>query len=69
MASVAVDTVRKALGVGVIFAQFMTKDIASSYDIPCVQVDLETGSTILNYIGDTRYMYIRVLRTSKSFVF
>ncbi|XP_020079963.1 subtilisin-like protease SBT3.6 isoform X1 [Ananas comosus] len=54
VASVAADTVRKALGVGVIFAQFMTKDIASSYDIPCIQVDLETGSTILNYIGDTR---------------
>ncbi|GJM99343.1 hypothetical protein PR202_ga16434 [Eleusine coracana subsp. coracana] len=38
--SVAVETVKKGRGAGVIFAQFLTKDIASSFDIPCVQPDI-----------------------------
>jgi hypothetical protein len=54
-ASVAVETVRKARGVGVIFAQFLTKDIASSFDVPCVQVDYQVGTAILAYTTSMRY--------------
>ncbi|KAG2644781.1 hypothetical protein PVAP13_2KG377100 [Panicum virgatum] len=53
-ASVAVETVKKARGVGVIFAQFLTKDITSSFDIPCVQVDYQIGITILAYTTSMR---------------
>ncbi|PWZ39372.1 Subtilisin-like protease SBT3.6 [Zea mays] len=53
-ASVAVETVRKARGVGVIFAQFLTKDIASSFDVPCVQVDYQVGTAILAYTTSMR---------------
>jgi hypothetical protein len=56
-ASVAVETVRKARGVGVIFAQFLTKDIASSFDVPCVQVDYQVGTVILAYTTSMRYMH------------
>jgi len=52
---VAVETVKKARGVGVIFAQFLTKDIASSFDIPCVQVDYQIGIAILAYTTSMRY--------------
>jgi hypothetical protein len=52
---VAVETVKKARGVGVIFAQFLTKDIASSLDIPCVQVDYQVGTAILAYTTSMRY--------------
>ena len=51
----AVETVKKARGVGVIFAQFLTKDIASSFDIPCVQVDYQVGTAILAYTTSMRY--------------
>ncbi|KAL6846011.1 hypothetical protein ACP4OV_023459 [Aristida adscensionis] len=53
-ASVAVETVKKARGAGVIFAQFLTKDIASSFDIPCVQVDYQVGTAILAYTTSMR---------------
>lgn len=53
-ASVAVETVKKARGVGVIFAQFLTKDIASAYDIPCVHVDYQVGTAILAYTSSMR---------------
>ncbi|XP_066394704.1 subtilisin-like protease SBT3.6 isoform X1 [Miscanthus floridulus] len=53
-ASVAVETVKKARGVGVIFAQFLTKDIASSFDIPSVQVDYQVGTAILAYTTSMR---------------
>ncbi|CAN6167757.1 unnamed protein product [Urochloa humidicola] len=52
--SVAVETVKKARGVGVIFAQFLTKDITSSFDIPCVQVDYQVGTAILSYTTSMR---------------
>ncbi|KAJ4777035.1 Subtilisin-like protease SBT3.6 [Rhynchospora pubera] len=54
MASVATDTVKSSQGVGVIFAQSLTKDTAFSFDIPCVQVDFEAGTSILSYIGTTK---------------
>lgn len=56
---VASDTVRRAHGVAVIFAQFLTKDISFAFDFPCVQVDLETGTNILMYIGKTRNPVIK----------
>ncbi|KAK3132846.1 hypothetical protein QOZ80_6AG0528510 [Eleusine coracana subsp. coracana] len=52
--SVAVETVKKGRGAGVIFAQFLTKDIASSFDIPCVQVDYQVGTAILAYTTSFR---------------
>ncbi|KAL6656379.1 hypothetical protein ACP70R_007205 [Stipagrostis hirtigluma subsp. patula] len=58
-ASVAVETVKKARGAGVIFAQFLTKDIASSFDIPCVQVDYQVGTGILAYTTSMRYPTVR----------
>ncbi|URE16680.1 Peptidase inhibitor I9 [Musa troglodytarum] len=51
---VASDTVRRAHGVAVIFAQFLTKDITFAFDFPCIQVDLEIGTSILTYLGSTR---------------
>jgi hypothetical protein len=54
--SVAVETVKKARGAGVIFAQFLTKDIASSFGIPCVQVDYQVGTAILAYTTSLRYV-------------
>lgn len=54
-ASVAVETVKKARGVGVIFAQFLTKDITSSFDVPSVQVDYQVGTAILAYTTSMRY--------------
>ncbi|VAI20216.1 unnamed protein product [Triticum turgidum subsp. durum] len=51
---VAVETVKKARGVGVIFAQFLTKDIASAFDIPLIQVDYQVGTAILAYTTSTR---------------
>ncbi|XP_078173380.1 subtilisin-like protease SBT3.5 isoform X3 [Carex rostrata] len=54
MASVAADTVKSSHGVGVIFAQSLTKDTTFSFDIPCVQVDFEAGTSMLSYIGTTK---------------
>lgn len=62
MASVAADTVKSSRGVGVIFAQSLTKDTAFSFDIPCVQVDFEAGTSMLSYIGTTKYDYLNSLR-------
>ncbi|XP_073011945.1 subtilisin-like protease SBT3.5 isoform X2 [Typha latifolia] len=53
-AAVAAETVSRSHGVGIIFAQFLTKDMAFSFDIPCIQVDFEIGTSILTYIGNTR---------------
>lgn len=53
-AQVAVETIKKARGIGVIFAQFLTKDIASAFDIPLVQVDYQVGTSILAYTTGTR---------------
>ncbi|KAJ3692755.1 hypothetical protein LUZ60_011850 [Juncus effusus] len=54
MASVAAETVRNSNGVGVIFAQFLTRDTTSSFDIPCLQIDFESGTSVLSYITTTR---------------
>ncbi|KAK6916626.1 Subtilisin-like protease, fibronectin type-III domain [Dillenia turbinata] len=51
---VATDTVKNAGGIALIFAQFPTKDITLSTDIPLVQVDYTIGTYLLTYIGTAR---------------
>ncbi|ONK58830.1 uncharacterized protein A4U43_C08F180 [Asparagus officinalis] len=51
---VAAKSVSSAHGAGLIFAQFLTKDIAPVFELPCVQVDFETGSSILTYVESTK---------------
>ncbi|XP_050260294.1 subtilisin-like protease SBT3.9 isoform X2 [Quercus robur] len=52
-AIVALSTVLDVLAAGLIFAQFPTKDVAKSWDIPFVQVDFAIGTSLLTYIGMT----------------
>jgi hypothetical protein len=53
-ATVAATTVLDAQGNGIIFAQFPTKDVTSSFDIPCVQVDFAIGTSLLMYMEMNR---------------
>ncbi|KAK1262311.1 Subtilisin-like protease [Acorus gramineus] len=53
-AIVALKTVRKNQGAGLIFAHSPTKDITPSTSIPCIQVDFETGTRVLAYMQKTR---------------
>jgi len=55
-ATVAIRTVTEAGGSGLIFAQFPTKDVDTSWSKPCVQVDFITGTAILSYIEATRWI-------------
>ncbi|GFY89720.1 subtilisin-like serine endopeptidase family protein [Actinidia rufa] len=50
----AARTVQEIEGVGVIFAQFPTKDVALSFSIPCVQVDFVIGTYLLTYMETIR---------------
>ncbi|XP_010271499.1 PREDICTED: subtilisin-like protease SBT3.9 isoform X2 [Nelumbo nucifera] len=65
-ASIATKTVARVRGVGVIFAQFPTKDIASTSGIPCVQVDYTIGTSVLTYIESTRNPVVRFSLTTTS---
>ncbi|XP_042508604.1 subtilisin-like protease SBT3.9 isoform X2 [Macadamia integrifolia] len=58
-ASVAVATIMRAKGVGLIFAQLPTKGVASSSGIPCVQVDITVGTSVLIYMSTTRNPVVR----------
>ncbi|XP_006829160.2 subtilisin-like protease SBT3.9 [Amborella trichopoda] len=58
-AVVAIKTVKEVQGVGLIFAQFPTKDVFSSIDFPFVQVDYQIATIILAYIQKTRYPILR----------
>ncbi|KAG5239028.1 subtilisin protease [Salix suchowensis] len=51
---VARRTVLDVKGVGLIFAQFPTKDVTLSLDIPSIQVDLAIGTYLLTYIEASR---------------
>ncbi|KAL9296365.1 hypothetical protein ACSQ67_022261 [Phaseolus vulgaris] len=62
-ATVAIRTVTEAGGSGLIFAQFPTKDVDTSWSKPCVQVDFITGTTILSYIEATRDPVIKFGKT------
>ncbi|XP_058109160.1 subtilisin-like protease SBT3.9 [Magnolia sinica] len=50
----ALETVREVEGIALIFAQFPTNDVITSMAIPCVQVDFEIGTVLLNYIEKVR---------------
>lgn len=52
--AIASRTVKKARGTGLIFAQFPTKDVSISLGILCLQVDLTTGTSLLNYMKTSR---------------
>ncbi|KAF8405313.1 hypothetical protein HHK36_010217 [Tetracentron sinense] len=58
-ATVTARIVTRARAVGLIYAQFPTKDVALSLDIPCVQVDFIIGTTLLTYIETTRNPVVR----------
>lgn len=62
-ASLAAINVRKARGVGVVFAQFPSKDVSLSYGIPCVQVDFIIGTYILTYIGTSSNPMVKLGKT------
>ncbi len=53
-AIIASSTVLDVQGAGIIFAQFPTKDVTISWDIPCVQVDFAIGTSLLTYMEMTR---------------
>ncbi|PKI37202.1 subtilisin-like protease SBT3.9 isoform X1 [Punica granatum] len=53
-ATIAVQTVEDAEGVGMIFAKFPTKDVDLSTKIPCILVDFTIGTSILNYMEATK---------------
>ncbi|KAH6789400.1 hypothetical protein C2S51_004406 [Perilla frutescens var. frutescens] len=40
-------------GVGVVFARFPTKEVNLCLDVPCAQVDLTIGTSLLSYISST----------------
>ncbi|KAJ4966433.1 hypothetical protein NE237_018282 [Protea cynaroides] len=52
-AYVAETTIMRAKGVGLVFAQLPTKDIASSSGFPSIQVDLTVGTSVLMYMKTT----------------
>ncbi|OVA20401.1 Peptidase S8/S53 domain [Macleaya cordata] len=56
---VASRTVMKVGGIGLIFAQFPTKDIASTLGFIYIQVDYEMGTSILTYVETTRDPVVR----------
>ncbi|KAJ6766012.1 PROPROTEIN CONVERTASE SUBTILISIN/KEXIN [Salix purpurea] len=51
---IARRTVLDVKGVGLIFAQFPTKDVTLSLDIPCIQVDFAIGTYLLTYMESSR---------------
>ncbi|XP_061340609.1 subtilisin-like protease SBT3.9 [Gastrolobium bilobum] len=62
-ATVAINTVTEVEGVGLIFAQFPTKDVTISGSKPSAQVDFITGTTILSYMEATRNPVIKFSKT------
>lgn len=66
---VAAKSVSSAHGAGLIFAQFLTKDIAPVFELPCVQVDFETGSSILTYVESAKYFLMALNFFIHSFIY
>ncbi|KAK8522148.1 hypothetical protein V6N12_055869 [Hibiscus sabdariffa] len=54
LAAIASKSVLKVKGVGVIFAQFPTKDVSCPWSFPCVQVDFAAGTSLLTYMAASR---------------
>lgn len=50
----AIRTVLKVGGVGLIFAKSPSKDVTESVEVPCVEVDFVTGTSLLTYMVSTR---------------
>ncbi|KAL5129922.1 Subtilisin-like protease SBT3.8 [Glycine soja] len=61
--AIRIRTVTEVGGAGLIFAQFPTKDVDTSWSKPCVQVDFITGTTILSYMEATRNPVIKFSKT------
>ncbi|GLT30645.1 hypothetical protein SLA2020_054360 [Shorea laevis] len=53
-ATIALRAVKEVQGAGLIFAQFPSKDISFLWDIPSVQVDFTTGTSLLTYMEASR---------------
>lgn len=53
-AAIASESVLKAHGAGVIFAQNPTKDVSCPWTSPCVQVDFASGTSLLTYMAASR---------------
>ncbi|KAL2460081.1 Subtilase family protein [Abeliophyllum distichum] len=49
----AARTVKNIQGIGLVFAKFRTKEVSLCLDVPCAQVDLTIGTSLLTYIGST----------------
>ncbi|KAK2978280.1 hypothetical protein RJ640_017131 [Escallonia rubra] len=62
----AARNVQNVEGVGLIFAQFPTKDVPLSMGIPCVQVDFTMGTYLLTYIGTARNPMVKFSLTRTS---
>ncbi|CAK8576636.1 unnamed protein product [Lathyrus sativus] len=62
-ATAAIRTVTESEAVGLIYAQFPTKDVDMSWDIPSVQVDFIAGTKILSYMEATRNPVIKFSKT------
>ncbi|KAB1207414.1 Subtilisin-like protease [Morella rubra] len=58
-AAVAANTVLDVQGAGVIVAQFPTKDVTLTWDIPCVQVDFAIGTSLLTYMDMARHPIVK----------
>ncbi|XP_030522893.1 subtilisin-like protease SBT3.9 isoform X1 [Rhodamnia argentea] len=59
-ATVAISTVTAVEGIGLIFAQFPSKDVTVSSRIPCVQVDFTIGTSLLTYMEATRNPLVKI---------
>ncbi|KAI3446171.1 hypothetical protein Pfo_002836 [Paulownia fortunei] len=49
----AARSVKEVGGVGLVFAKFPTKEVNLCLDVPCAQVDLTIGTSLLTYIAST----------------
>lgn len=62
--SFAAMNVQEAQGIGVIFAQFPSKDVSLSSGIQCVQVDFIIGTYVLTYIETSSNPIVKLGKTS-----
>ncbi|KAD6795707.1 hypothetical protein E3N88_06603 [Mikania micrantha] len=52
--------VQEAGGVGIIFAQYPTKDVTLTFVIPCVQVDFSVGTSLVTYAESTSNPVVKI---------
>ncbi|XP_051139532.1 subtilisin-like protease SBT3.6 isoform X2 [Andrographis paniculata] len=58
-AAAAARAVNEVDGVGLVFAKYPTKEVNLCLDVPCAQVDLTIGTSLLSYIATTSDPVIR----------